>query len=69
MKNEQPITESIFNEFVGSEIKAPYKDGPQVKIAKGVLRGITNGFVKIEGSLGTIVIAERNIVKMSKLAR
>ncbi len=58
---------SIFEEFLGEEIKAPYQDGSQMKVAKGVLKGITNGFVKIEGELGTIVINERNIVKMARL--
>jgi hypothetical protein len=59
--------ESIFEEFLGQEIKAPYKDGSQFKIARGRLEAITNGFVKINGNLGTIIINEKNIEKMSRL--
>jgi len=58
---------SIFSEFLGEEIKAPYRDGDQFKIARGTLEGITDGFIKISGKLGTIIINEKNIEKMSKL--
>lgn len=60
-------TDSIFKEFLGLEVKAPYKDGNQFKIARGKLKAITNGFVKITGQLGTIIINEKNIEKMSRL--
>lgn len=59
--------ESIFSEFLGEDVKAPYRDGNQFKIARGRLDTITNGFVKITGSLGTIIINEKNIEKMSRL--
>lgn len=59
------MTASLFREFLGQEIKAPYKDGTQFKIARGVLEEISNGFVKIRGRLGTIIINEKNIEKMS----
>jgi hypothetical protein len=58
---------SIFEEFLGEEVKAPYRDGNQFKIARGRLTALTNGFVKISGSLGTIIINEKNIEKMSRL--
>ena len=61
------MNQSLFAEFLGHEVKAPYKDGSQFKIARGVLREISNGFVKISGRLGTIVINEKNIEKMSKI--
>ena len=61
-------TPSPFDEFIGKEIKAPYKDGSQFKIARGTLAEISNGFLKIKGKLGTIVINERNIEKMSLLS-
>ena len=54
-------TKSIFSEFMGKDVKAPYKDGSQFKIARGTLVTINNGFVKIKGRLGTIVIKENNI--------
>jgi len=59
------MTESLFREFLGHEVKAPYKDGTQFKIARGTLEEINNGFVKIHGRLGTIIINEKNIEKMS----
>jgi len=55
----------IFSDFLGKEVKAPYKDGTQFKIARGVLEDITGGFVKIKGRLGTIIINEKNVEKMS----
>ena len=59
----------LFDEFLGEEVKAPYKDGTQFKIARGILESIDSGFVKIKGDLGTIIINEKNIEKMSKLSR
>ena len=59
------MDKSLFKEFVGYEVKAPYKDGNQFKIARGILQEISNGFVKIRGQLGTIIINEKNIEKMS----
>ena len=57
----------MFREFLGQETKAPYKDGTQFKIARGILEEIDSGFVKIRGRLGTIIINEKNIEKMSLL--
>ena len=59
---------SVFDEFVGKEVKAPYRDGSQFKIARGMLMSITGGFVKIKGRLGTIIINEKNIEKMSRVS-
>ena len=56
---------SIFTEFLGCEIKAPYRDGNQYKIARGRLDSINRGFLKITGKLGTL-INEKNIERMSK---
>jgi hypothetical protein len=56
---------SLFDEFVGQEVKAPYRDGSQFKIARGTLKEINNGFVKIVGRLGTIIINEKNVEKMA----
>ncbi len=58
---------SVFEEFLGEEVKAPYKDGDQFKIARGKLEAVNNGFVKVVGKLGTIIINEKNIEKMSRL--
>ena len=59
---------SVFEEFIGREVKAPYRDGTQFKIARGILVSITGGFVKIKGKLGTIIINEKNIEKMSRVS-
>ena len=56
---------SLFEEFLGQEVKAPYSDGNQYKIARGTLVEIKNGFIKIVGRLGTIVINEKNIEKIA----
>ena len=61
-------SKSVFQEFVGQMIKAPYKDGTQFKIARGKLESAENGFVKITGKLGTIIINEKNIEKMSRIS-
>ena len=61
-------SKSVFGEFVGQVIKAPYKDGTQFKIARGKLESAESGFVKITGKLGTIIINEKNIEKMSRIS-
>ena len=53
---------------MGEEVKAPYRDGDQFKIARGKLEAVNNGFVKVVGRLGTIIINEKNIEKMSILS-
>jgi len=58
---------SVFEDFMGKPVKAAYRDGNQFKIARGNLISIQNGFLKIRGNLGTIVINENNIDKMSFL--
>jgi hypothetical protein len=62
-------SDSFFEEFMGHEVKVPYKDGTQFKIARGTLKEIRNGFVKITGNLGTIIINEKNIEKISLIKR
>ena len=62
------MVKSVFEEFVGQMVKAPYKDGTQFKIARGKLESAENGFVKITGKLGTIIINEKNIEKMSRIS-
>ena len=57
----------MFEEFLDKEVKAPYKDGTQFKIARGVPTEIEGGLVKIKGRLGTIIINNNNIEKMSLL--
>lgn len=58
---------SVFDDFLGKAIKASYRDGTQFKIARGQLESIENSFLKITGRLGTIIINEKNIEKMSEM--
>ncbi|MEA2037228.1 MAG: hypothetical protein U9O94_06970 [Nanoarchaeota archaeon] len=62
------MDQSVFEGFIGKEVKAPYRDGSQFKIARGVLDSISNGFIRISGKLGTIIINEKNIEKMSRVS-
>lgn len=59
--------ESIFSEFLGEMVKVTFRDGSQFKIARGKLEEIKNGFIKVAGELGTIVIKESNIDKMGRM--
>ncbi len=59
--------ENPFRDFVGHDVKAPYRDGTQFKVARGKLAEVNGDFVKIVGGLGTIIINIKNIEKMSKI--
>jgi len=61
--------DNIFADFIGQAVKVPYKDGPQFKIARGILENAGSGFVKIRGPAGVIVINEKNIEKMALLSQ
>ena len=61
------MEENIFDEFLGQEVKTPYKDGTQLKIAYGKLDAIKGNFVRIDGRLGIIIINKKNIEKMSRV--
>jgi hypothetical protein len=63
------MDQNPFMDFIGEEVKAPYKDGNQLKIARGTLESVDGGFVKVVGNLGTIIINSKNIEKMSKIKR
>ena len=62
-----PISKNPFSDFLGKHVKAPYKDGSQIKIARGRLESIDDGFIKVVGRLGTIIINSKNIEKMSEV--
>ena len=55
---------SLFKDFVGYHVKAPYRDGNQFKVARGKLEEVNSDFVKIVGGLGIIIINIKNIEKM-----
>lgn len=56
----------LFSDFIGCEVKVPYRDGPQFKIARGILEAADNGFIKVSGKLGTIIINLKNIERIAK---
>lgn len=58
------VTLSLFEEFLGEQVKLSYQDGDQYKLAKGILESCEGGFLKITGRLGTLVINESNAIKM-----
>ncbi|MFH0978181.1 MAG: hypothetical protein V1837_02655 [Candidatus Woesearchaeota archaeon] len=60
--------QDLFSDFVGHQVKVPYKDGNQIKVARGRLEVINDGFVRIAGDLGTIIINTKNIEKMSRIS-
>ena len=60
------MQEQLFADFVGDTVKVPYKDGEQIKIARGILVSSNDHFVKIVGKLGTIIINTKNVEKMSR---
>jgi hypothetical protein len=58
----------LFSDFIGHNVKVPYKDGDHIKVARGRLETIDSSFAKIRGELGTIIINTKNIEKMSKIS-
>ena len=57
----------LFKDFLGEEIKMPYREGRQFKIASGRLVDIRGGFVKVTGKLGTIIVNIHNIERITKV--
>lgn len=54
----------MFSGFLGKEVKVPYRDGSQFKIARGVLEDEDKVFVRISGRLGTIIINKCNVERV-----
>ena len=63
------MTKDTFAMFLGQEIKAPYRDGSTFKVARGVLEDYDERFIRISGRIGTIIINQKNIEKMSSIKR
>jgi ribosome maturation factor RimP len=59
-------TESIFNDYLGQNVKITFRDGTQFKVIRGKLEEIKGGHIKVVGKLGTIVIKEDLIEKMAR---
>lgn len=60
--------QELFAGFIGKRVKVPYRDGDQIKVARGKLEIINDNFVRIAGDLGTIIINTKNVEKMSRLS-
>lgn len=56
--------DNVFSDFIGKRVKVPYKDGIGNKVARGELLEARNGFVKISGKLGVIIINQDSIIRM-----
>ncbi len=46
------------------QVRLRFKDGNSIKTAIGVLVDIESGFVKVTGDMGTIIINQKNVVKV-----
>jgi hypothetical protein len=55
----------MFDEFLGKEVKIPYMDGDQYKIARGILEEISEDFIKVKGERGVLIV---NIKCIRKIA-
>lgn len=58
---------TIFNEFLGKDVKCCYLDFDQQKIARGKLEQLDSDLIKISGKLGVIIINKKVIQKMGML--
>ena len=67
MENDINMANNPFEPFVGKEVKAPYRDGSHLKVARGVLEDTDDHFVRVSGKLGTIIINVKNIEAMTEI--
>ncbi|RLE41572.1 hypothetical protein DRJ48_05305 [Candidatus Woesearchaeota archaeon] len=58
---------SIFSDLLGKNIKAPFRDGKHIKVARGRLEAVKDGFIKVRGERGVILINQANIEKITCL--
>lgn len=59
----------MFESLIGKEVKVPYRDGEQFKIARGILIEESNNFIKISGKLGTIFLNLKNVERVSEVKK
>lgn len=55
----------MMEEFIGKEVKVTFRDGENLKIARGILADYSDGLVKVSGSRGILIISSSSIQKMS----
>ena len=58
---------SLFKDFLGEEVKAPFRDGKHIKVARGTLEAVQDGFIRLRGNRGLILINQNNIEKITKV--
>jgi len=61
------MKEDILQEIVGRQVKIPFKDADQTRIARGVLVSYDKDFVKVKGELGTLIIKRESIYKVGEV--
>ena len=57
---------SLFEDFLGKEVKAPFRDGKHIKVARGRLEAVQGGFIRLRGSRGLILINTNNVEKITR---
>ena len=58
---------NLFEDFLGKTVKAPFRDGKQIKVARGTLEAVQGGFIKVRGERGLILINTNNVEKITAL--
>jgi len=61
------MKQDIFEDLIGKNVKAPFRDGDLIKVARGKLEGIKNGFIRLRGERGLILINKNNVQKITCL--
>jgi len=60
----EKVCMDMFGGFIGKNIKAAYRDGDQIKFARGILESAEGGLLRITGRLGTLIINTETIQKL-----
>jgi hypothetical protein len=61
------MQDTLFTELLGRTIKAPFRDGKHIKVARGRLEAVQGGFIKVKGERGLILINTNNVEKITAL--
>ena len=54
----------LFKEFIGKNVKVPYRDGDFIRVAKGTMTNYDTGFIRIEGDKGVLLINCIDIIRI-----
>ena len=61
------MQEGLFEDLLGKTVKAPFRDGPHIKVARGRLEAVKDGFIRLRGERGLIIINKNNVEKITCL--